>query len=307
MRRLLTALISLAALAATIAIATPPADAQPFPETIDLPEGMSGEGIAAGTGTTFYAGSLTDGRIAKGDLRSGQIEVLVDEPAIVPSVGLWADTRSGLLFAAGGPSGSAAVYDLDTGETLDVFDFAAPGTSFINDVVVAGDAAYFTDSRNANLYVVPLDLSGFEVLSLSGPAAALTGAFNNNGIEATENGKELVVVNAGVLALVDPDTGDSVAIDVDGDMTFPTGDGLFLQGRTLYVLQNGAAPGTTNQVVEIRLSGKLDSGTVVDTFSSPSFETATTLIRSGGRFAAVNAQFAGSPIDAPSEVVIFDS
>ena len=101
-------------------------DPRPCGSTIDLPEGFAGEGVAVGKGSTFYAGSLADGRIARGDLRAGTSEVFVTAPVVAPAVGLKADLRHGLLWVAGGPTGMAAVYDLDTGlrEAPDVDDRA---------------------------------------------------------------------------------------------------------------------------------------------------------------------------------------
>lgn len=286
------------------------ADPPPFPATIDLPEGFAGEGITKSPdGKSFFAGSLSDGRIAKGNLRSGEVEVFVAAPAIVPAVGLDADLKSGQLFVAGGPSGKAAAYDLQTGEVTEVFNFADPDTSFINDVVVTRDGAFFTDSFNGVLHVVPLDRRGNigdpYVLELSGPAGEGPGLFNNNGIVARSNGRQLIVVNTttGVLAEINPRTGASRAIDTGG-VTFASGDGMVLEGRDLYVLKNGAFPGTVNEVVHVKLRTNLLKGTIVRSFSDPLFETATTLIKFGPRFAAVNAQFAGAPIDDGFEVVI---
>ena len=286
------------------------ADPPPFPDTIDLPEGFAGEGITdSPDGKSFFAGSLSDGRIAKGTLRSGEVEVFVSEPAIVPAVGLDADLKSGQLFVAGGPSGQAAAYDLQTGEVTEVFTFADPDTSFINDVIVTRDGAFFTDSFNPVLHVVPLDKNGNMgepyILELSGPAGETAGQFNNNGIVARANGRQLIVINSstGVLAVVNPKTGSSKAIDTGG-VTFGSGDGMVLEGRDLYVLKNGAFPGTVNEVVHVKLRTNLLKGSVVRSFTDPLFETATTLIKFGPRFAVVNAQFAGAPIDDGFEVVI---
>lgn len=286
------------------------ADSPPFPATINLPDGFAGEGITdSPDGKSFFAGSLSDGRIAKGNLRSGEVEVFVDSPAIVPAVGLDADLKSGQLFVAGGPSGQAAAYDLRTGEVTEVFTFADPGTSFINDVIVTRDGAFFTDSFNGVLHVVPLDRRGNlgepYVLSLSGPAGETPGQFNNNGIVARSNGRQLIVVNTttGVLAEINPKTGASRAIDTGG-VIFASGDGMVLEGRDLYVLKNGAFPGTVNEVVHVKLRSNLLKGNIVRSFTDPLFETATTLIKFGPRFAAVNAQFAGAPIDDGFEVVI---
>ena len=107
----------------------------------------------------------------------------------------------------------------------------------------------------------------------------------------------------GELYTVDATTGDSELIDLGGG-SVPTGDGILLAGRTLYVLQNGNAPGVPNQIAVIRLSRDLTSGRIVDTRTSPLFETATTLAKRGNLFVAVNAQFGGSPIDPEAEVVL---
>jgi hypothetical protein len=54
----------------------------------------------------------------------------------------------------------------------------------------------------------------------------------------------------------------------------------------------------------IRLSPDLTSGRIVATRTSPLFETATTLAKRGNLVVAVNAQFAGSPVDPEPEVVL---
>ena len=43
------------------------------PRVIVLPGATSAEGIAAGRGSTFYAGDLFNGDIFRGDLRSGDV------------------------------------------------------------------------------------------------------------------------------------------------------------------------------------------------------------------------------------------
>jgi hypothetical protein len=145
-----------------------------------------------------------------------------------------------------------------------------------------------------------------ETLELSGPAAEFVPGFNLNGIDATRNGKTLIVVNStkGELYAVDARTGESELIDLGGG-SVPTGDGILLQGRTLYVLQNGGAPPVVpNQIAVIRLRRDLSSGRIVKNLTSPLFETATTLAKRGHVIVAVNAQFAGAPIDPEAEVVL---
>ena len=276
--------------------------------TIELPAGFEGEGVAVGRGNTFYAGSLADGRIARGNLHRRTSRVFVDDPVVSPAVGLKADLRHDLLWVAGGPTGHAAVYDLRTSDAVADLTLTAED-SFINDVAVTRTAAYFTNSQVPELYRVPVSRRGHvgvpETVPLSGPAADFEPGFNLNGIAATPDGSTLIVVNSatGELFTVDAATGNSALIDLHG-VTVPTGDGILLSGRTLYVLQNGNAPDVENQVVVIRLSCDLSSGRVVDTLTSTFFETATTLAKRGNLLAAVNAQFGGSPIDPESEIVL---
>lgn len=301
--------LSIAA-AVVVAVALPVGTATAAPrvdDTIDLPAGFAGEGVTVGRGTTFYAGSLADGRIARGDLRQRTAEVWVSDPVIAPAVGMKADVRHGVLWVAGGPTGEAAVYDLATASGIALTLTTSP--SFVNDVVATPDAAYFTNSRAPELYRVPVSRRGVpgtpETIPLTGPAGEFVPGFNLNGIAATPDGGTLIVVNSakGELYTVDPVTGDSASVDL-GVGSVPTGDGLLLSGRTLYVLQNGTVPGVPNQIAVIRLARDLSSGRIVDTLTSPLFETATTLAKRGNVLVAVNAQFAGSPVDPESEVVL---
>ena len=282
----------------------------PRHDTIDLPAGFEGEGVAVGAGTTFYAGSLADGRIARGDLRAGTSEVFVSNPLLAPAVGLKADLRHGLLWVAGGPTGQVAIYHLATGAPVEALTLST-ADSFINDVVVTEDAAYLTNSLSPEIYRIPVSPRGRigepETIALRGPAGQFVPGFNINGIAATSDGATLILVNSarGQLYTVDPGTGDSARIELDGS-SVPTGDGLLLTSRGLFVLQNGAQPGIPNRIVVIRLSSDLSEGRVVDRITSPLFETATTLAKRGDILVAVNAQFAGAPIDPESEVVLIE-
>ena len=281
--------------------------ADAFPEIIPLPNGFAPEGIATGTGTTFYVGSLATGQIYRGDLRTGDGAVLVTSPAGAPAVGLKYDERSGLLFVAGGPTRMAFIYDGKTGQSFDPIVLTTLD-SFINDVVITQDAAYFTNSRQPELYRVPLEKNGqlpdsFQVgvIPLSGDYQFAAGQFNANGIAATPNGDMLIIVNSweGALYLVDPATGEATLIDLGGG-SVPNGDGILLQGKTLYVVQN-----FLNQVAVVEMSSDFSSGEVVDTVSSPDFRIPTTIARHGESLYVVNARF-GTPVtpDTDYDVVL---
>jgi sugar lactone lactonase YvrE len=278
-----------ALLVATTAVAAP---AAVFPKIIPLPDGFRPEGIARGYGTDFYVGSLANGAIYKGDLRTGEGAVFVPGQPGRVAVGLEFDKRSGYLFVAGGPTGAGHVYDTRTGEQVGEFQFSGPG-SFINDVVVTRSAAYFTDSFNPVLYVVPLspqgglpDASAVETLPLSGDWTQVAG-FNANGIEAIPSGQALIVVNSalGNLYRVDPATGAATLIDLGG-ATVTSGDGLLLDARRLYVVRN-----VLNQIAVIDLARDLSSGEVVDTITDPAFRIPTTITEFGFWLYAVNARF----------------
>ena len=186
--------------------------ASQFPNVIPLPGATSAEGIAVGAGSTFYAGDLFGGNIFRGDLRSGTVEKFIDAPAGRMAVGLKADISHGLLFVAGGFTGQAYIYDLDTGADVAVLQLGA----FINDVALTNDAAWFTDSGLPHLYRVPFNTEPVSTLVVTGPAGDVPDFASLNGIAATPDGKTLIVSHSvlGGIFTVDPQTGVSAPMQV---------------------------------------------------------------------------------------------
>jgi sugar lactone lactonase YvrE len=280
--------------------------AQAFPEVLPLPEGFQPEGIASGKGTTFFVGSIPTGSIYRGDLRTGAGEVFIEAPDGRSAIGLKYDARTGLLFVAGGETGNAYVYNAKTGETVAEVQLTTL-PSFINDVVITEEAVYFTNSFQPALYRLVLDNNGklpddpvVEEIPLGGDYRFTPGAFNANGIAATPNGKTLIIVNSseGALYTVDPATGVATRIHLDTGAV-PNGDGILLQGKTLYVVQN-----QLNQVSVIGLSPDLSEGRLVEVITSSLFRVPTTIARFGNSLYAVNARFDTSPTpDTEYEVV----
>lgn len=271
-----------------------------FPDVISLPDGFFPEGIAIGNGTTFFTGSLVDGAIYRGDFRSGEGDVLVPGQQGLLAVGMGTDRRGSRLFVAGGPTGTARVYNTDDGSLLADLRL---GDGFVNDVIVTKQAAYFTNSFAAELYEVPLDPRGnvagpVRTIPLSGDFQFSPGAFNANGIESVDR-HTLIVVNSSVGALytVDKQTGVAATIDTAGETV--NGDGLVLVGRTLYAVVGGL-----NQITELRLSRDLGSALVTDTITDSAFDVPTTAARRGSHLYAVNAKF-NTPVtpETPYEVV----
>ncbi|HVL04885.1 MAG TPA: hypothetical protein VM388_02790 [Acidimicrobiales bacterium] len=289
-RRVARLLVALTA-GATLLTAPAPASADVFPEVIELPKGWQPEGIASGPGPIVYSGSRATGDILAVNVVTGKSEIAVEAPAGRTAVGIEQD-RWGRFWVAGGGTGDVFVYD-ENGDELAVYDFASTNT-FVNDVVVTRDAAWFTDSRREVLYRIPIGRDGSlgdgETVPLSGNYVHTPGVNNLNGIDASRDGRFLVAVqsNTGFLYNIDPDTGEATRIDL-GDATVVNGDGIYLEGRRLYVVQN-----RFNKVAVIELNRRLTSGEIVDELSSEEFDVPTTMTRFGNRFYLVNARFGTS-------------
>jgi hypothetical protein len=283
-----------------------------FPAVIPLPVGFGPEGIATGIGTTFYVGSLapeTSGQILVGDLRTGEVSELVSRTGR-PALGMKHDPRSDLLFVAGGPSGSATIHAASSGDQIAAYQFQAPSsilppgtpTTLINDVVITRDAGYFTDAAAPFLYRVALGPAGdpseeFQPIPLplnfSMGGSCPGPPIRANGIEATPDGKHLFVVHTseGRLYRIDTATYDVVQIDL-GPGNVCSADGLLLDGRTLYVVQNAL-----NRIAVVELAPDHLSGTIArhitEPFASdPAIKVPTTIAEFGDALYAVTAGFA---------------
>jgi len=288
------ALALLAAAAALVAVTAPPAAAnrqrsvtyvlpgdRVFPEGIDF-DNRSG---------SYFVSSTTDGTIFRGSL---------GEPAATPflpggqdgrttAVGLKVD-RAGRLFIAGGATGGIWVYDIESRQLLARFNVGASPT-FVNDVVVTRSGAFFTDSQSPFLYRVYEDEAGglaFErFLDFTVTPLAYQPGFNANGIDATPDGRYLIVVqsNTGKLFRIDTRTRAVTQIGLGG-AALTNGDGILLQGRLLYVVRNAQ-----EQIALVRLSGDLTQGRVLGSLTDPTFQFPTTAAFARGSLLVVNSQF----------------
>jgi sugar lactone lactonase YvrE len=286
---------------------TSAAQARPFPDRIQLPNGFQPEGITIGPHATAYLGSLADGDIYAVSLRTGEYKLISEGLPNSPSVGLKIDNH-GRLFVAGGPTGTGRVIDVRTGDIIRNYTFTTE-PSFINDVVLTRDYAWFTDSQQPQLYGVPLGRGGTPGGSASVVTLPLTGdwqqveGFNANGIAETPNRKALLVVNSatGLLYRVDPETGQATEVDLGGN-SLPNGDGLLVRGRTLYVVQN-----QDNQVAVFRLNAAGTTGQLVDTLTSDDFDIPTTVAAFGNSLYLPNARFNTPPTpDTPYWITRID-
>lgn len=283
---------------------SPAVDASParpdrnFPARIDVPDGFFPEGIEGGRGTSFFVGSLSDGAIWKGDLRTGSGAVLAAGAPGRASAGIaYERGRDRIWVAGGGPqlvgSGDVRVYDASNGALLATYQ--PPGVGLLNDVAVTRDAVYVTDSGFPQLVVIPLPRDG----ALPPPSAATflplggdlvqTPGINLNGI-VSENGVLLVAQSStGKLFRVDPGTGIADEFDLGGvNLGYP--DGLELLGHTLYVVRP-----FQNRVTVISLGARLTSGVVLGDLTDPSLDIPSTATVTAGRLWAVNLRFTTPP------------
>lgn len=312
-RRLLILLLSLLLVPMLAPAPTAVAGAADHPHVVPLPDDFQPEGIAA-SGHTFYVGSLNDGDIYRGDLRSGEGALFVDTSGR-QATGMEVDRAHGLLWVAGGFTGHAYAYDLESGELVADLSLA-PAGQIVNDVLVIGDVAWFTNSFAPEIYRVPVTSRGEvgepSTLTVTGPAAVNPpGGFGLNGIARGGENTLLVDHSAlGQLFTVDTRTGASRLIPVSGEGLVPgTVDGLLRHGSRVYVVQN-----FISTVTEVRLAAGLSRGTVAASVTDPAFEVPTAIARDGRWLAVVNAKFnlgfppplgPGAPAGTPFEVVQF--
>lgn len=279
---------------ATLALA-PAASAAGPPRTVPLAPGSRPEGIANGPGPTYFAGSLGNGAIYRGNLLTGDRRVLVPGIAGHSIRGMQYDGEQRVLWVAGDEPASATTtrstvleYDAVTGALLR--RVVVPGQRFLNDVQITDRAVYVTDSFSTELVVVTD--TGFSLLTMTGDYPAVApGSFGPNGIRRLAD-NDLVVTDSatGGLFRIDRRTGRADRIELTG-RRLTSGDGLALHDSTLYVVRGFG----TNAIAVVQLAADGRSGRVVDALRDPDLDVPTTAILSGGALYAVNARFGTPP------------
>ncbi len=291
------AIVTMAALAVTAGAAPAQASspARSHLQTrIELPAGFQPEGIAIGRAPYAYFGSRVDGDIYRASLVTGRGRVISQGPG-TQSLGMKLDRRN-RLFVAGGTGGDARVIDVRDGRVLRSYRLQTV-PAFINDVILTGGSAWYTDSRNPTLFRLPLGRDGR--LPDAARAVPLTGDIvyregnNANGIAATPDGRALIIVQSYTGKLFRTTYGGrTTEIDLRGE-SVPNGDGLWLHGNTLYVVQN-----RLNVVAEIRLDHSGSRGVLVSRTTDERFMVPTTIAEYGNRFYLPNAKFNVTPTPA---------
>jgi Cu-Zn family superoxide dismutase len=252
------------------------------------------EGVAFRPSTgDFFVSSTSDGTIFRGNLRLGAAQPFLQgrSDGRTAATGLRVDDGRGRLFVSGAATGQMFIYNLQDGALIGSFKTARTPT-FINDVAVVptGDA-YFTDSQSPVLYHVWVGSDGKPVfeewLDFTGTALQYQQGFNVNGIDATADGRYLIVVQSNTGKLFRIDTSSKAVVEINlGGQALNNGDGILLDGRTLYVVRN-----QQGLIVKVQLAEDFASGTVVSSTSDPSLAYPTTIAKAGDRLLVVNSQF----------------
>eukprot|EP00877_Chromochloris_zofingiensis_P007941 jgi/Chrzof1/33/Cz01g01030.t1 len=299
-------------------------------QVVPLPYGTKPEGLTAGDDDDFWVAS-TEGYVLHVDGRSGRATKVVStgrdaHPSGIVS-GIKYDSQQKALFVTGTAVGKAYIYYLaysngtyTVNQTLEA-ELSTPGVSYINDIVLGDDTAYFTDSWQPYVYAIPrfardtpMTLRKIylgptfvpTVLGIQTPGPAPQ--IRANGIALVDN-KTLLVANwiLGSLAKVDMSSSETVITEIalpstkklqpfsKHDRMFP--DGLLLTGKNndlLYLADN-----FNNRVVVLQFYEDYTRVRLSCIIDSKQYATPTTLALNRGYLWAVNAHFFDCPVVAP--------
>ncbi|MFJ8535811.1 superoxide dismutase [Streptomyces sp. NPDC093591] len=270
----------------------------PWPTTLQLPNGFHPAGIGLGRAPYAYFGSLLGGAIYRVSLATGEGKVI--NPGLGEghnAVGLQVDPY-GRLFVAGGWGRIITVMDAATGAVLKTYQVGTTNTA-VNHVVVTARAVWFTDAFNGLLFGVPFGPRGelpaqdeVITLPLSGDWIQETPEqITATGISETPDKSALLVVNAsadgGTLFRVDPADGKARRVELGG-LKLPTTNGIAVRGCTLY------APRQYDLAV-LRLGRTGESGRLVQEVSDPRFDVPCAVGVYGNRLYLPNSRFPLNP------------
>jgi Cu-Zn family superoxide dismutase len=270
-----------------------------LPGAQDFPEGVAYD---AGKGV-IYTGSAVNGTIYAINAATGAVRKFQEGGALgrQAALGLKVDAQ-GRLWIAGGAQGTVSILTPD-GMTLKVVETPKSPNPFINDLTPAPDGnVYVTDSTRPVIFRVDRNLNLTAWLNLADTPIKYGPGVNLNGIVPTPDGRALLAVqtNTGVLWRINLRTKTVRQV-----MTGLTGgDGLLLDGRTLYVTRN------KEQVVsKVSLSADFASGRLTAEEPLRGLRFPATLAMVGGDLVVTQAQLdrqmAGIPPETPFRLTRF--
>ncbi len=261
-----------------------------LPSPDAFPEGIA---LDAARGV-LLTGASNGGDIWQISLATGKAIpfALGGSPGRTVALGMHLDSQR-RLFVAAGATGRVAILSADTGAVLKILE-APPlpkgPQPFINDLTIAGGAVYVTDSFRPILYrtrLIGKSLGNLEPwLRLDGTAVRYRDGTNLNGIVSSADGRYLLSVqsNTGKLYRVTVSSREVREVNL-GQARLIGGDGLALNGNTLYVVRNAEG-----RIERVDLAGDFASGRVTGTRADVSFRFPTTAALYQNRLWIVNGQ-----------------
>jgi sugar lactone lactonase YvrE len=256
------------------------------------------EGVALRPRTDqFFVSSTSDGTIFRGTLgrRATRRFLPPGHDGRIAAAGLHA-TRTRLLVA-GGVTGLIFVYHLRDGRLVRRFSIGRGGLA--NGITIApGGDAYATDSLRGLLFRIPARALARRTTNTKRlrPFVRLAdtpvGSYSNGVVSAGRRHLLVVGTASGALVRVDRRTKRVRRVDL-GDESLPAGDGLALEGRTLYAVN------AASRVTQLTFSKNWRRARVERHITSPRFRFPATVAIAGRRLLVVNSQFnqrGGSPV-----------
>ncbi|WP_408897370.1 SMP-30/gluconolactonase/LRE family protein [Nocardioides sp. R1-1] len=287
------------------------------------PAGSKFEGIGADERRgRFYVSEVTGGEIHRGTVGTAQTrEWLAGHGADgrFTARGITVDDK-GRVYVAGGPNGISnggpnGIDPAGTDNTArpDLWVYSRSGELvaalqvpgkpvFLNDVAIGPDgAAYFTNSKDAEIYRVAKGKKGWGVKLFADASATITTApgFNLGGIVVSADQKALVVAqgNVGKLWRFSLESGKAILVKTGGaDLT--DADGLVLRGNRLTVVRN-----FKRQVATLRLSADGRKATLVRQRATSPSRVLTTAKEIRGQILYVDSKFDEQVASGPYEVI----
>ncbi|MEJ7739970.1 MAG: hypothetical protein WKF97_21330 [Chitinophagaceae bacterium] len=259
-------------------------ESYPLPGDQFFPEGIAFNPITS----NFFTGSTSNGDIVKVNVQTGATNLFASgiKQDRTFCTGMKLDILN-RLWVCGGSQGKVFVLESD-GSVARSWDLKALyNAGFVNDCIIDNNYVYFTDSQLKKIYRASMkDLRSNieEWFTFTDQQIPNMAGANANGIEATSDGKYLIVVvsNQGKLFRIDKAT--KTATEIQLNMPVTSGDGLVLLKNMLYVSRNA-----TGKIFPVTLTDNYTKGTVGDGFGENLLFN-TTMAKAGKYFLVVNGQ-----------------
>ena len=255
-----------------------------------FPEGIAYDPYAG----VFYTGSTLTGDIVRINVKTGAAELFAPGAKQNRSfcTGMKLDHKD-RLWVCGGDEGKVHLINKH-GESEKIWDLRAIyGAGFINDCDRDKQYIYFTDSRVQKIYRASVSGSPGDIeewLAFTNQQIPYTATGTNaNGIVLTPDGKYLIIVISSSGKLYRIDRTSKAITEIILNAPVNSGDGLWLDGHTLYVSRNAL-----NKIFPVTLTNDYTSGVVGNGFGENLLFN-TTIAKAGKYLLVVNGQLNRRP------------